>query len=106
MDEPVDENVERQKAAAPPRQPVEVDFEVGVVGVAAQTLGDAIHHLTLTLQRHPSDAGQFFVTVLPKSQKGMPSGTGEQASGTVQIIDDQLREALERFVEKLNREEK
>lgn len=106
VDEPADENVERQKAAAPPHQPVEVDFEVGVVGVAAQTLGDAIHHLTLTLQRHPSDAGQFFVTVLPKSQKGIPSGTGEQASGTAQTIDDQLREALQRFVAKLNREEK
>lgn len=85
-----------------PAEPLEVDFALGVFGAAAQMLGGKIHHLTFAVFPHHDGDGKVHVTLTPKTQGGMPSGTGEVAAGTPEQITDEVRAAIERFVDAYN----
>lgn len=89
-------------APAPPAEPIEVDLDAGVFAAATQVVGGEHHHLTFAVMPHANRPGAFSVIVGPKSRGGMPSIASESAIGTAENIEDEVRAALGRLVEKIN----
>jgi ParB/RepB/Spo0J family partition protein len=86
----------------PATGPAAATLDQGVFASLAQALGGDVHHVTLTIFPHPSGGGRYHVTILPKSQAGMASATGEVANGTAEELDEEVRAAAARFLKKIN----
>lgn len=88
--------------APPPADPIEVDLDAGAFAAATRIVGEVHHHLTFAVMPHANRPGEFSVIVSPKGRGGMPSMASESAIGTAETIEDEVRAALGRLVEKIN----